>query len=224
MADWWIDESRALSTEEAWEATQAAYGFEEARGKAPLAVLLRDATIHETKKWFGGADIRLDALFVTATAEDQIYRPLTFPFTGIRDHDDLPIGEAGLLLYLGRPRYFLDMSLIASRSEGDDKMLDELLSDGADEVGDLAAGVAQLTYAAPEAAAITTAAAAAAKIAATALRLLKRATGNSIGLYRTTWFEHRDSFGLGRHPREGDRFRIQDFEFRYEIFQDTGPE
>lgn len=223
MADWWLDESRGLSTEEAWDETHRSHGYEDA-GKAPVAVLLRHAAIHDTKKWFGGADVRLDALFVTAAAEEQIYQPGTFPFSGVRDHDALPIGDGGLLLYLGGPRFFLDMSLIASRSTADDTPLSELLADGADEVGDLAGSVAQLTYAAPHAAAITAAAGAAAKLSAVALRLLKHVTGSSIGLYRTTWFEHRDKFGLGHHPPGLDRYLVQDFEFRYEIFEDRPPE
>jgi hypothetical protein len=216
--NWLIDESRPLSIEDAWEAVRADLGFEGVAQRPPLAVVIRDVTIHNTKKLFGAAEVRLDALFVTA-AEDQIYQPGTFSFPGIRDRDELPIDEGGLLLYFGSPRYFIDMALIASQG-GNGPTLGELLAESADQFGNLLGKVTKLAVAVPQAAAITEAAAAAAKLAAVALRLLDGVTGKSIGLYRVTWFEHRDRFGLGPHPGDGDRFRNRDFEFRYEVFED----
>jgi hypothetical protein len=220
MAEGWlIDETQSLSTDEAWEAARHTLGFEDVTSRSPIAVVIHDVTIHDTKKWFGPAEVRLDALFVTATSEDQIYHPGTFIFPGVRDHEDLPIDESGVLLYFGGPHYFLDMSLIASQG-GSEKPLGELLAEHTDELGDLLGNVTTLAIAAPQAAAITGAAAAAAKLGGAALRLLSEITGKSIGLYRATWFEHRDRFGLGPHPQDSDRFRKDDFEFRYEVFED----
>ena len=101
-----------------------------------------------------------------------------------------------------------------------------MLAQNADHVGSLLGGVTQLTVAAPQAAIITGAAAAAARLGAAALRLLNEITGKSIGVYRVTWFENRHHFGLGPHPAGEDRFRQDEFEFRYEIFEDTtdGPD
>jgi hypothetical protein len=223
VGEWLLDETQPLSVDEAWEATRQGMGFQDAE-HSPLAVVLRDMTIHDTRKWFGRADVRLDALFVTAASEDQIYAPGTWQFPGIRDHDDLPIGDNGLLLYLGRPRYFLDMSIVASGGEKGKPALGEVLADNADHLGDLLGNVTHLTAAAPQAAAVTGAAAAASKLGAAALRLLQELTGNSIGLYRVTWFENRDRFGLGQHPRDTDRFHHQDLEFHYEIFEDRAPD
>jgi hypothetical protein len=216
--NWLIDDSRPLSTEAAWEAARTDLGFEGAAQRPPLGVVIRDVTIHNTKKLFGAAEVRLDTLFVTA-AEDQIYQPGTFSFPGVRDRDELPIDEGGLLLYFGSPRYFIDIALIASQ-DNNGPTLGELLAESADQFGNLLENVTKLAVVVPQAAAITGAAAAAAKLAAAALRLLDEVTGKSIGLYRVTWFEHRDRFGLGPHPSDGDRFRQGDFEFRYEIFQD----
>ena len=220
---WLIDETQPLSTEEALEARRSVLGFEDYASRPPIAVTISDVTIHNTRRLFGAAEVRIDALLVTATADDQIYHPGTFVFPGVRDHDQLPIAGKGILVYLGSPRYFLDISLIASQG-GSDKTLGELLAENACELGDLLGNVAQLAIGVPQVAAITGAAAAAAKLAAVGLQLLNEITGKSIGLYRVTWFEHRDRFGLGPHPSNTDRFRNGDFEFRYEIFEDTPAE
>ncbi|WP_193196486.1 hypothetical protein [Nostoc sp. MG11] len=59
-----------------------------------LAVRLQDIVILDTQKWFGDADIRLDALVVhgNATGSDatSAYVPQTFRFPGIKDQDRLP--------------------------------------------------------------------------------------------------------------------------------------
>jgi hypothetical protein len=218
---WLVDETQALTDAEALEATRQELGFDRA-AEAAINVALFDITIHDTKKWFGAAHVRLDAIVITpAPTDDQLYQSTTFNFPGVRDGQALPIDrEAGLGVYTGWPQYFLDVALVASRGSPDQKTLAELLADSGDQLGDLLGNVAKLTIAAPQAAAITGAAAAAAKLSGSALRLLARETGTSIGLYRGTWYEHRNRFGLGIHPPGSDRFRAQDFEFRYEIFQD----
>lgn len=221
MTDAWLfDDRQELSRSDALEESLVDLRFEEAAADAQLAVVLRDATIHETHKLFGRADVRIDALFVTATGDGDLYHPGTFTFGGVKDHDRLPIDEAGMMLYFGRPRYFLDMALIASRG-GDDKPLAALLTEHAPSFGELLGGVAALAMGAPAPAALTAAAAAAGNVAALALQLLDQVTGKSIGLYRATWFAQRDRFGIGDHPADGGRFLKGDFEFRYEIFKEA---
>ena len=222
--EWLIDETSSLFEDEARQVAAGDFGFQQLDPTLPIAVTLHDVTIHNTHVLFNRpAEIRLDALFVSPTT-DSIYQPATFPFSGVRDGQQLPIDTNGIGLYLGTPRYLLDVSLIASQGgtkDGENKTLGDLLADNADNLGDLLGNVTQLAVAAPQAAAITGAAAAAAKLSATALRLLDEWTGKSIGLYRVTWWEHRNRFGLGSHPEDGGRFRHGDFEFRYEVFQDT---
>jgi hypothetical protein len=219
--EWLVDETRILTNEEALEATRRDLRFDR-KTEPAISIALYDVTIYNTKKWFGAAEVRIDALVVTpAPAEDQLYQANTFTFPGIRDGQALPIDrDAGLGFYTGWPQYLLDIALIASRGGADQKTLGELLAEGADQLGSLLGDVAKLTIAAPHAAAITGAAAAAAKLSGTVLRLLAQETGKSIGLYRATWYEQRKRFGLGSHPPDGGLFREQDFAFRYEIFQD----
>jgi hypothetical protein len=219
--EWLVDESQTLTATEALEATRQELGFDRATEPA-IHVELFDVTIHDTKKRFGAAEVRIDALVVSpAPIEDQLYRASTMTFSGVRDEQLLPIDrEAGLGLYSGWPQYLLDIAVIASRGGSDQKTLSEILADCADQFGDLLGDLTKLTIAAPHAAAITGAGAAAAKLSGIVLRLLANETGNSIGLYRATWYEYRNRFGLGSHPSDGGLFRQQDFSFRYEVFQD----
>ncbi len=218
---WLVDESRLLTSAEALEASHGVLGFDRATEPA-INIVLHDVTIHDTKQWFGAADIRLDALVVTpAPDQDQLYQAHTFTFSGVRPHQTLSIeAETGLGFYTGWPQCFLDIALVASRSDPGQKSLAEIIASGADQLGSVLENVATLAGAIPQAAAITGAAAAAAKVSGSVLHLLDQITGRSIGLYRSTWYEYRHRFGLGQHPADGDRFRVQGFEFRYEVFQD----
>ena len=217
---WLLDETVPLSRGDAQEAGVAALRFEGVSA-APLAVILKRVAILDTGKWFGSAEIRLDALFVSPSHENPVYQPLTLSFPGVKDGDILPIGESGVALYHGTPQYFLDIAIIASRAKSDSKDLSVILAERANDLGDLLGNVAKLTFAVPQAAAILAASSAAAKLASAALQFLDQVTGNSIGLYRTTWFEHRDRFGIGSHPESGGMLEERGLSFNYEIFQDT---
>jgi hypothetical protein len=59
---WQCDETRLLSTDEAWEAARLDLGFARMASRPSVAVVLHEVVIYETKKWFGPAEIRLDAL------------------------------------------------------------------------------------------------------------------------------------------------------------------
>jgi hypothetical protein len=224
--DWSIDETTPLSAREAEQAALEPLAFDAETRLAPLGVVLHDVTIHDVKRLFGSANVRIDAIAVTVPAVDgssELYQPKTFTFPAVSKGARLPI-DAGLLLYLGQPQYFLDLSITASPAKDDAPDLDQLLRDAAPDAGDAFGKIAALAMASPQALAIGAAATAAGHIASMALGLLRAATGNTIGLYRTTWFEHRDAMGLGRHPIEDMTvFRANDLEFWYEIFRDAPP-
>lgn len=222
----WLIEQVVPLDQLSYEALDSKLGSQRKRGVAvldapTLAVSLRELTIHDNRKWFGEADVRLDALVVHghgAVGEpDSFYTPQTFRFSRVGDEDPLPIGESGLLFFYGRPLYFLDLFVTASRSREDSDDLSSYLAQGMgdpslkDAFGDLASLVA-----APQVAAVTAALKAATRIGEFAYQVLRRVTGSTVGLFHTSWLEHRDGFGLGRHPEQG-AFRVKDLSFAYEI-------
>ena len=73
---------------------------------------------------------------------------------------------------------------------------------------------------APQVAAVTAAIGAAGVLGDFAYRLLRAATGNTIGLYRNSHLQYRDGFGVGPHPNQGT-FRVNDLSFRYEIARES---
>lgn len=219
--EWLLNESQPIDAADI-PAPAAAGVRVQTRGTANLAIRLQRITIHDNRKWFGDADIRIDTLVVHGPGADgetvEFYQPGTHRFSRVRDGDMLPIGETGLLAFYGQPRHFLDLFITVSRDRGDTRDLASLVKDrfGADDVKTAAATILGLTAAAPHAAAIVAAAGAAAVLGNLSAELLHRMTGNTIGLYRTSFLQHRDRFGLGRHPEQGEH-RIRDLSFSYEI-------
>lgn len=194
------------------------------KGNLPMiAVRLQDIVIHDTKKWFGEADIRLDALVVhgngAAGKPATSYMPQTFRFPRVSDGDRLSTGEAGLLIYYGRVRHFLDLFIMVSRDRKDSGDLANLLTKqfGSPELQGAIGTLLGLAIAAPQVATITAAIGAAAAVGNFSYQVLSKATGATVGLYRTSWLEHRDNFGIGNHPQNGDAFREKDLSFRYEV-------
>jgi hypothetical protein len=187
----------------------------------PLAITLHDIVIHDTKKWFGGADIRLDALVVnghgTIDDPESFYSPQTFRFPGVRDEEQLPTGESGLLAFLGRPSYFLDLFITASRDRKDSDDLSKVLHEelATNQVQEAFGTLAGLV-AAPHVAAVNAALGAASRLGEFAYQLLRQLTGSTIGLLHTSWLEHKTAFGIGRHPDSGS-YRLKDLSFWYEI-------
>lgn len=227
-SDWLIDETRPLTDTQidqldrklvdSQPGSRGAGGSE----NPTLAVSLHDVVVHDTRKWFGEADIRLDALVVTGYGKDSdpgsFYMPKTTSFARIRNEDALQLGPEGLLVFHGRASHFLDLFVLVSRDRQDSADLATLLKSSlqSDELRGAVAGLVGLAVAAPQVAAVTAAIGAAGVLGDFAYRLLRAATGNTIGLYRNSHLQHRDGFGIGPHPGQG-RFRVNDLSFRYEI-------
>lgn len=190
-----------------------------------LAVRLQDIMIWDTKKWFGDADIRLDALVVhgNATQGDSTsaYVPKTFRFPGIKDQDRLPTGENGLLIFYGNALHFLDIFITVSRDRKDTDDLATLLSQQlqSTELQGAVGTLVGLAVASPQVSTITTAIGGASILGNFAYQLLNKATGNTIGLYRDSWLQYRDEFGIGRRPKEGS-YNVKDLSFWYEIIRE----
>lgn len=196
-----------------------------ARKSPALAIRLHDIIIHDTKKWFGGADIRLDTFIVHGQGKrekpESFYMPGTFRFGGVKNGDHLPIDDTGLLVFYGKPLHFLDIFIMVSRDRKDTDDLALLLARQLqlDEFKTALSTLLSLAVAAPQAAVVTAAVGAAAILGNIAYQALQKATGNTIGLYRASWLQYRDSFGIGWHP-ETAVYRVKDLSFRYEILLD----
>lgn len=222
---WLIDETTPISTQDLKNLEEKADALSGTRsGYVPtLALCLHNIRILNTRKWFGEADIRLDALIFTGQMKDDtsdLYIPRTASFPRVRDGDELPIDKGGLLVFHGEARYFLDLMILVSRDRRDTEDLATLMADGLKTDGKANSAVGTLLEAAisPQATAFKAAVDATLILGEFACRLLRKATGSTIGLYRNTFLETRDDFGIGRHPGPNrELFNIHDLEFRYEI-------
>jgi hypothetical protein len=110
MATWLLAESKALD-DEAQASIETALKFANRTTRSigstlALALRMNDVVIHDTKKWFGGADIRIDAIAVTGAGQPSasFYQPTTFRFPSVHDGDRLPIESPGLIFFYGQPR------------------------------------------------------------------------------------------------------------------------
>lgn len=190
-----------------------------------LAVRLQDIMVWDTKKWFGDAQMRLDALVVhgKATESDSpsFYMPQTFRFPGIKDRDRLPTGENGLLIFYGQAIHFLDVFITVSRDKKDSDDLATLLSQQLQtpEIQGAVGTMLGLTAIAPQATTFAAALGAASTLGNFAYQVLDKVTGDTVGLYRTSWLQYRDKFGIGRHPQKGSH-KVKDISFWYEIIQE----
>jgi hypothetical protein len=172
--------------------------------------------IRDVKKWFGGADIRLDTLVVHGYGQEEdpasFYAPCTYRFTDVHDREELPIDTGGLLLFHGKPLHFLDLFITVSRDRKDSDELASLLKQQSEKLKNPLGALLALTISVPQAAAITTAIRAAGLIGDVAYQILRQVAGSTIGLYHASWLQFRDSFGVGRHP-ESRSFRAKGLSF-----------
>lgn len=193
------------------------------RGRASTyGVTVHDVVVHDNRKWFGEADVRIDALVVHGYPKDEnpdsCYKPGTFRFSRVLDGDALPIGESGLLLFLGIPHHFLDVFITVARDTKDSDDLANLLQKATDseEYKTALSGFRQLMSANPTAAMISAGLEASMAVGNLAYRILRKVSSSTIGLYRASWLQHRDRFGEGRHPETGAH-RVKDLSFSLEI-------
>lgn len=192
-----------------------------------LAVRLNDIVIHDVRKWFGGADVRIDVITLHAPVKSDeggdadFYRPATFHFPGVRDGSRLSVDEPGLLVFLGQPRLFLDLSILISRDRKDAADLRDLIAKrvGSKEWTAASSALLATAVAAPQAAVIAAALTGAITLGNLTAELVREAAGNTIGLYRVSYLQNRDRFGLGRKPASGS-IKVRDFSFWYEIVID----
>jgi hypothetical protein len=229
MTDWLISEvpddvESAVLDDQALGALTQSRGESEPSEPA-LAISINDIVIHETRKWFGGAAIRLDILVVhgnaATAAEDGWYTCTTRVFPDV--HDGQRLNTDGMLLFLGWPRHFLDLFIIASRDTKDAEELGDLLRErlATDDTQSTVGRIAGLV-AAPEAMVVAAAAGAALKVGSLAFDLVGAVTSRSVGVYQRSWLEHADAFGLGRHPAgEADSIRAGDFSFWLNVRRDV---
>lgn len=192
-----------------------------AAGPVPqrIAVRLKEITVHSNRA-LRTATVRIDSLVVTRTTHaDEPYRPSTQLFEGVRDGERLPMDN--LLLYEGPVNGFLDLAIWVSRADTKGLDLAELFKREATraDVKGAVALLAGLAIAAPQAALVAGAVGAVAVLVRTSAALLEKATGKSIGVYRTSLLPH-EQFGAGdpaaRHPAEG-LLRARDMSFSYEV-------
>ena len=157
---WLIDESlrpNDIEQEAEFEIKSSTRGGRESLEEQPkLAVKIQDLMIWDTKKWFGGADIRLDALVVHGNAVEgnpqSIYSPNTFRFPDIKDKEPAFKGENGVLVFFGQPQYFLDIFILVSRDRQDSQDLASLLSErfNSSEIKDSTVGVESTSVLVPK--------------------------------------------------------------------------
>lgn len=219
MSNWLMDETIPSNQEAIESGLKKSTVFRSK--KVALAVRINDLIIHDTRKWFGSANIRIDTLVLHGSSnneETNLFHTNTFHFTRIKDNERLPIEAPGQLIFYGYPSHFLDISILISRDSSDSDDLATLISN-APKSDEWSAAKNMLTSAlqvSPQAAVIMGAAESAVTLANLVYKLVKSVSGNTIGLYRTSWLQHRDRFGIGRHP-EDDSQRQKDFSFWYEI-------
>lgn len=189
-----------------------------------LAVSLHDIAILDNNKWFGEADIRIDALVITGQGKTgdphSFYMPKTTSFSRVRDGDFIPLGSGGLLAYYGPVLHFLDIFVMVSRDRKDMDSLASLLHDNlqSDELNGGIEGMLGLAVATPQVAAIMTAIKSATIIGDFAYQILRKVSGTTIGLFRSSHLQYRDGFGIGPHPGPGKEcFLVKDLSFRYVI-------
>jgi hypothetical protein len=196
-----------------------------------LAVLLRQVICHDVHKMFGAAEVRLDALVVHGRGQrdrpDSFYMPGTFRFADMHDHQQLPIDPShGLLIFNGKPAHFLDIFIVASRDRQDSDDLATLLR-GALSAPKTQAAVGALFAlgaAAPPAAAISAGIEAAAALGDLAYRVIRAMSDKTIGMYRGSFLQYRDDFGVGRHPvGEAASFMENNLQFWFETVLDQAP-
>jgi tetratricopeptide (TPR) repeat protein len=185
-----------------------------------VAVRLKELTVHRNRA-FLASRVRVDALVITAApaGSGTPFQAGTARFERVRDGDRLPFDD--LLVYEGPAGRFLDLAVWVTRDDSPDLDLAALLAaeTATPEVASAVTTLAGLAVAAPAAALVAGSAAAVAVLVRTAARVLAKASGSSIGVYRTSLLPHERfgaGAGIGRHPANGV-IQAQDMSFAFEV-------
>ncbi|MFE6158105.1 caspase family protein [Streptomyces sp. NPDC056486] len=197
-----------------------------AAGPVPdrVAVRLREVVVPRDRALLSAA-VRIDSLVVTgAPPGDEPYRSATYRTDAVRDGERLPSDD--MPLYEGPVRGFLDLALWVSPDDGKAPDLARLFRTEAlsGEVGDATAFLAGLGEFPLRAATAADVMGAVAALMRTGAGLLERATGRSIGVFRTSLLPH-ERFGAsdtaGRHPAR-ELLKARDMWFSYEVVDVSG--
>lgn len=218
---WLIDETSPLTEKELCNIGKQ---DRSAQNTYQLAVTLKDIIIHDNKKWFGEADIRLDALVITGYGQKDdplsFYMPETVVFPRVKDGDPLPIGEGGLLIFYGTAQHFLDIRILLSRDTKDTDSLASLLKNNlkSAEVKDAMGALLELAVSSPQLATVKAGIIGASILGEFTYRVLRNACGSTIGIYCNSHRQYSDNFGIGPHPcPPASSYRAKDLSFRYDI-------
>ncbi len=185
-----------------------------------VALRLSNVVIHRNRALFA-ADVRLDSLIVTRTPDGHLACAAhTERIHNIHDEDTLPLDR--VQLFHGPVVDYLDIAIWASRDSRDSVALSDLLREKLTDphAQGAVATLGGLFLAAPVAATAATAVGAGAIVVTAAYELLRKAIGDSIGLYRTTLLAQ-ERFGLDR-PLIQRQVRAQDFSFCYTVHDVQG--
>jgi hypothetical protein len=227
MAQWAIDEAEPRTPTPVVLLEEVRRGAVRREPSSPrLALRLLEVVVHHNRKLFGEAPVRIDALVVHGGGAERnslvdFYAPGTFRFDRVADGDRLPIGDSGLLVFLGKPRYFIDLFLAVSRDRKGSESLHSLLGElAASKEGIAAQGkLLAMALGTPDPALLSGALKAALMVGDAALISLRKATSGTIGLYRNSWLRGRDGWGIGLHPPTG-LLRAKDLSFSFEIVRE----
>jgi hypothetical protein len=177
----------------------------------------------DTRKSFGAAELRLDALVVHGGAASvaDLYHAKTIRFPRVSDGDDLAGSENGILVYYGKPAHFIALSFMLSRDTHDSEDLANLVRTEAalPELREALTGLGSVLSISPELAAVGAGVSAALALGDLAYKLVRQISPSCLGIYRAAWLGNRHRFGIGRHPSAGYH-EIQDFRLGYEIVLD----
>jgi len=226
QADWEMDEIGNLDPSDGELLDEVRWASVRSKGAARrIGLRITNVLIHDNRRLFGESSVRMDALVVhgskNGSSAPDFYSPVTFRFDRVADGDHLPIGDHGLLVYLGKPRYFLDFFLTVSRERDASPGLHDLLTGlSSPDIADPEAQLLSLATGIPDPDLLAGAMKGALLIGDAALMALRKATSGTIGLYRDSWLQKRDNWGIGRHPQEGE-IRHKGLSFSFEILEEV---